>query len=241
MTLIEHLEELRVRLIRVIVALSVVSVAAYFFSQSVVELLMRPLRGYVTELFFFEPVTAFMVRLKITLFTGIIFTSPYLFYETWMFVAPGLHPSERRVVLPITAISSLLFLIGVWFCYALVLPATLGFFLGFQTGQLKPLIDVERYFSFTTMFLASFGAAFDLPVFIVGLVKLGVLNSGMLRRIRKQMVVGIFILAAVITPSPDAASQIFLAVPMLFLYEASIWAARLVERKAKHGKKSSRE
>ena len=237
MTVVEHLEELRGRLIKVLVCVGALSVAGYFYYEPILAFLAAPAKPHVTELYFFGPAAAFLVQLKVAVFSGLIFSSPFILYHVWMFVSPGLYEGEQKVVLPSVVISSFLFFAGTCFGYVVALPVGLGFLLGYQTPLLKPLLDVDEYLSFTMMYLAGFGIVFDLPVFVVGLVKLHVLKSSTLRKFRRGFILGAFIVAAVLTP-PDVASQLLMAIPILILYEVSILAAVLVE-KWEHRKKGS--
>lgn len=228
-----HLEELRRRLIFSLVFFLLASLAAYFLVPGFLDFLIAPLyRTGHTELFFQKPYDAFLIRLKAAALAGLLFSSPVLFSQAWLFVAPGLYEREKKILLPLIAVSILLFLAGSSFAYFWVLPWGLDFLLKFQTEHLKPLLNASAYFSFLTGMIVASGLVFDLPVILVGLVQLGVVRVRTLQRSRKAMVVLILILAAVLTPTPDPVSQVALAVPILILFEVSLLIARRLESSA---------
>jgi sec-independent protein translocase protein TatC len=169
--------------------------------------------------------------MKIAFFASLFITSPYIFYQLWKFIAPGLYPRERRYVVPFVIFSSFLFLAGVVFGYFIVLPPAFGFFVSFTTDALKPMISLREYLSFAIKMLLAFGLSFELPVLIFFLAKLGIISSQLLRKQRRYAIVLIFVTAAIITPSPDAVTQILMALPLLILYECSIFIAKFVEKK----------
>ena len=174
---------------------------------------------------------AFFIYMKIAFFASLFFTSPYIFYQIWRFIAPGLYPSEKRYVIPFVISSTFLFIAGVLFGYFLALPPAFEFFVAFGTDFLKPMISFREYLSFSLKMLLAFGLSFELPVFIFFMAKLGIVNTAMLRKKRRYAILIIFIVAAVLTPSPDAFSQILMAVPLMVLYEISIFLAKYAEKK----------
>lgn len=230
LSIIEHLEELRQRLIRVLISVGVLSVVGYFFSDPLVNFLAKPAKSYVNYFYFFEPGTAFMVRLKIAFFSGVFLSFPYILYQTWMFVSPGLYKAERQIMFPAVIISSALFLVGAAFAYYLIIPAGIKFLMSFETAMLRPLININDYLGFATALLLGVGIVFDFPVFLVGLVKLHVVKTETLRRSRKVVIVTAFILGAMLTPSDIIVAQFLLSIPIVLLYEISIILAGLVER-----------
>lgn len=226
MDFLPHLEELRKRIITCLLALSAASVVCYFFSKPILDFLIWPLRQYSSEpLVFQKPYEAFLIHIKVALFSGLILSSPIIFGQLWHFLAPGLYEKEKKLFLPVVIISAALFVIGVLFGHFLVMPWGLRFMLDFQTASLKPLISAGSYFSFLIGMLLAFGVLFDFPVIIVGLVELGVVKTAALRESRRAIVVIIFIVAAVLTPSPDPISQCLLAFPLWGLFEISLAVA----------------
>ena len=232
LTFLDHLEELRKRLLLVLAAFGIFSLAAYFFSGPLLDFLTGPLlRFNDTPLYFSAPYDAFLAHLKVSVLTGALLASPVFFVELWLFMAPGLYRRERKIFLPLVFASVFLFLTGAAFAFGVIVPVGLRFLLGFQTESLKPLLGVDSYFSFLIGMVLAGGILFDLPVVVLGLVRGGVLGPGALRSARKGVIVFIFILAAVLTPTPDPVGQILLALPLILLYEGCIWAAKWVEKK----------
>lgn len=230
-TVFEHLAELRKRLIISAVAVAAASGAAYPVSEKAIRFFLSPLGPEVRSLYFFSPAEAFALKVKIALLMGLLAASPVVLGQLWLFVSPGLREREKKAFVPLIFISSLLFLAGAAFSFFLVLPFALKFLLGASPEVLKPMISVGPYFDFLCGMLLAFGIAFTSPVFIVALVFLGVLDTHVLSRYRRHAVVLIWVAAAILTPSPDVASQVLLAVPLMVLFELSLAAARLVERK----------
>lgn len=225
-----HLVELRKRLIVSVVAVAIGFAVSYNYSKEIFMLLAKPLPPN-TSFAFTRLIEPFFTYLKVSLLTGIFLASPVLIYEIWVFIAPGLHENERKWVWPIVFSSTALFIGGVLFGYFLVLPFGYSYFLSFSSDAIKPMLSMDEYFSFTTKFLLAFGLVFEMPLFILFLSLLGIVNAKMLSAYRKYAVIAIFIIAAVLTPTPDAFSQILMAAPMLVFYEAGIILARIFERK----------
>ncbi|MBI2095235.1 MAG: twin-arginine translocase subunit TatC [Candidatus Omnitrophica bacterium] len=228
LTLWQHLEELRKRLLVSLAAVGVVSIAAYACSDLLLGILLRPVAGAIRELYFFSPAEAFLVKLQVAFLAGLTAAFPIVASQAWFFVSPGLHEREKRIVIPAGLVTSVLFAGGAVFCYRIVVPAAVRFFLGMQSEVLRPLISVREYVDFLTQLLVAFGVAFNLPVFVMALVFAGVTDAARLGKFRRHAVVLILVAAAVLTPGPDVASQFFLAVPLVFLFELSIAAASLV-------------
>lgn len=230
---LSHLEELRRRLIFSLIFFAVASVVSYFFSHQLLDFLTQPLRRYEagTQLFFQRPYEAFLTHLKVAALAGLIISLPVFFMQGWLFVAPGLYAHERRTVSFLIFFSVVFFLLGAVFAYLVVIPWGLHFLLSFQTQSLKPLLGIGPYFSFLIGMVLAFGFLFDIPLILVGLVKLGVVRSQTLAKGRKWIIVGIFVLAAILTPSPDPVSQLLLAGPLLLLFEISLAVSRLTERR----------
>lgn len=231
--LLDHLEELRARLLLVLATVGILSIAAYFFSKPLLDFLTLPLRAFPgeSELYFQAPYEAFLTHLKVSLLTGALVASPLFFLELWFFMAPGLYREERRTFLPLVLASIFLFLVGAAFAFWVVVPFGLRFFLSFETDSLRPLLGIGPYFSFLVGMILACGAAFDLPVVVLGLVRARILNAVALRIARKGVIVFVFILTAVLTPSSDPVGQILLAFPILLLYEGCVWVAKGMEKK----------
>jgi len=200
----------------------------YFFSDLILQYLLIPIRSLLEKFYFFSPTEAFFIKIKVTLLAGCLLSSPILVSQVWLFIAPGLYKKERYSLIPWIIITSVLFLAGVAFAFYLVIPLALEFLIGFQTEFLTPMISISSYISFLTTILLAFGIAFNLPVFIMVFVISGLVTSQQLGQNRKYAIVATLIGAAILTP-PDVISQILLALPLVFLYEATIHAARFVE------------
>jgi sec-independent protein translocase protein TatC len=176
-------------------------------------------------------ITPFLVPVKVTAFVALFVALPYVLYQAWAFVAPGLYVHEKRLVLPLVIASTVLFLAGVAFCYYFVFGKVFTFINSFAPQSITPAPDIEAYFSFVlTMFLA-FGVTFEIPVVVVVLARAGIVTLEQLKQARPYVIVGAFVIAAVVTP-PDVLSQILLAVPMWLLYELGLFVARFIVKPA---------
>ncbi len=231
---ISHLVELRDRLLRSLIAIAVVmgGLALYPGPGAIYDFLAAPLTSALpegTKMVAIGVVTPFMVPLKVTAMVAFVLALPYILFQVWAFVSPGLYAHERRLGVPLIISSTVLFLLGMAFCYYFVFGQVFHFIAGFAPKSITPAPDIEAYLSFVmTMFLA-FGLAFEVPVALVVLVKLHVVNVDKLKEWRSYFIVGAFIVAAVVTP-PDVVSQLALAIPMCLLYELGLLAARLVSK-----------
>lgn len=230
-TIYDHLEELRTRLILVLIVVGVAFLFSFAVSDQLLEFVVAPIKQSVDLLYFFSPHEAFMTKMKLSLVTGIILSLPVIFYQLWKFVSPGLYASEKQKVLPLVFLSTGLFLLGIAFAYYGIVPFALNFFLNFQTDFLVPLISIGSYISFFLSLILVFGAIFELPVILVGLVALGVVKTQFLKAQRKAAIVLIFVLAAILTPTVDLVTQLLLALPLWILFELSIWIGRRIEKK----------
>lgn len=234
-SLIEHLEELRKRLIRCFIAIVIGTLLAYTFKERLFEILVHPLVMAMDtsrdSMVFTGLPEAFFTYLKVSLIAGIIVSLPMIFYEFWMFVAPGLYRRERTVVAPIILISVMFFATGALFAYFFVFPVGFKFFLGFASESIRPLPSMKEYLRFASTMLLAFGLSFELPIVITGLAWFGLVDVPFLKKNRKYAILIIFIAAAILTPSPDVISQLLLAGPLMVLYEMSIWGARIFGRK----------
>ena len=223
-----HLEELRKRLIISVVSVFVTSFVCYFFSGRIISFLTAPLAALAQKAYFLSPYDAFLIKLQVSFWGGVFLSAPLLLTETWLFIAPGLYAKERKAFLFLLFSSVALFLLGLSLAFFAVIPVTLRFFLGFSTPELSPLISIEKYLGFVIWMGLAFGLAFETPLFLVGLVKFGILEIEQLQKMRRYIIVGIFIFSAVVTPSPDPLSQCLLAVPLWILFEASLVIGRMV-------------
>jgi len=233
MPLTSHLQELRTRLVRCLTVVGIGFVGCYFFKDYLFAIITKPLADAMpkhSHMIYTGLPEAFFIYMKIAFFASLFLTSPYTLYQVWKFISPGLYKQEKRYVVPFVISSSLLFIGGVLFGYFVALPPAFAFFLEFSTDFLKPMISFREYLDLSLKFLLAFGLSFEMPVFIFFMTKIRIVNSRMLSRQRRWAILLIFIAAAVLTPSPDALSQILMAIPLLFLYEVSIVVARLAER-----------
>ena len=234
LSLTEHLAELRTRLIRSIAAVAVGFCISYAFIEPIFAMLSRPLEKVLppgTSLIFTSYPEAFFTYLKLALVCGIFIASPFILYEIWAFVAPGLYEHEKKWALPFVVFSSIFFVGGALFGYIVVFPAAFNFLAGYAGRDLKLLPSVSEYFSLTIKLLLGFGAAFELPIFMVFMALIGLIDARMLRKNRKYALLIIFILAAVLTPTPDVVNQCLLAAPLLVLYEISIFLVALIGKR----------
>lgn len=233
MSLVSHLEELKTRLIRILIAVGIGFIACYLVKDWSFRIITKPLVDAMpahSSMIFTGLPEAFFIHMEIAFFASLLLTAPYTLFEIWRFVSPGLYENERKYVLPFLFFSTLLFGGGVVFGYFVALPPAFAFFVSFSTDFLKPMISFKEYLSLTLKFLLAFGLSFEMPVFIFFLAKLGIVNAKMLAKQRRYAILIIFIAAAILTPSPDALSQFLMAGPLLLLYEVSIFVARFARR-----------
>lgn len=227
-----HLEELRSRLIRSFIAVGISFLVCYFFKEKLFEILVYPLIQVMPDggkLIFTGIPEAFFTYLKVSFLAGIILASPVLIYQFWMFVAPGLYRKERHVLGPIIAVSSFFFIGGALFGYFIVFPSGFKFLLSFGTDYIRTLPSMREYLNFSTQLMFIFGLLFELPVVLTGLAWLGIISTDYLKRNRRYAYVLAFLVAAFLTP--DVVSMILMAIPLMVLYEISIFGARLIARK----------
>jgi len=236
-SLIEHLVELRSRLLRAMVGLGVALLALLPFANRLYGWLAQPLLDKLPQgahLIAVEVASPFFAPLKLALFAALLLTMPWLLYQAWAFVAPGLYKREKRLALPLLVSAVALFYAGCAFAFFIVLPAVFGFLTAVTPDGVAMMTDINAYLNFVLVIFLAFGISFELPVALVILVALGWVTPAQLREWRGYSIVGVFILAAVITP-PDVVSQLLLAIPMCLLYEAGIIAARMVVPRGRDG------
>lgn len=250
MSLIEHLSELRKRIVICLAALLIAFILAFSFSEYIFEILLFPLnyspkfsikegfsfiqdpKLHNTKLVFLGPAEAFWMNMKISIVTGFILTIPIIFYQIWKFISPGLYAHEKKYVLPFVLTATGLFLTGVAFCYLIVLPFAMSFLLNYKVGDfLMPMLSVGLYIDFLLKFLLAFGFVFELPILIVIATRMGLITPQSLKKYRRVAIVLAFVVAAIITPTPDAFNQTLMAVPMIILYELGIWVSIILNKK----------
>ena len=229
MTFTEHLEELRWCLLKSLAAITVASGACYFFSDLIFGFIVAPLRQNLQpgqSLIGTGVTEAFFIEIKVALAAGVLFSCPFIFYQIWRFIAPGLSGGEKKRVLPFVLFATLFFVGGAYFCYRIVLPVAFQYFIEqYGTMGVTPAIRIGDYFSFFFRMVLAFGVTFELPVFTFFLVRLGIWDYRFMLRSFRYAIVAIFIIAAVLTPTPDIINQCLLALPMLLLYVVSIGVA----------------
>lgn len=233
MGLLDHLGELRSRLIRATIAVAVGFAICWAFVDPLFNILLQPLLSVLPEGTHAQYTTlpeAFFTRMTIAFVAGAFLASPAIFYQIWAFVAPGLYDEEKRYILPIAILSALFFIAGALFCYYIVFPFAFNFFISYSTPEIVMTPKVSDYLSFTLKLIFAFGLIFEMPIFTFFLARLGIITAAMMRRARKYAIVVIFILAAILTP-PDVISQLLMACPMLLLYEISIGVAAIFGRR----------
>ncbi|NUO80631.1 twin-arginine translocase subunit TatC [candidate division KSB1 bacterium] len=242
MPFLDHLEELRARIFKSLLAICLFALVSLVYIDKIFEITVAPYNEAVRvaledkpelsaqsapRLVFMSPTGGFMINLKLAATVGLLFSLPVIFFQIWKFISPGLLASERRAAPLIVFFTTLCFVCGGAFCYFVVLKYGLGFLLSFQSATLVPMISIDEYFGFVTTLILVFGLVFEMPVIAYFLTRIGILTPEFLRQKRRYGIVAIFVIAAVVTPSVDAFTQILLAVPLLFLYEISIWVSRL--------------
>ena len=233
MGILEHLDELRRRLFRSLIAAFAGMLACYGFAKTLFDWLMLPLYKAMPEkstMIYTAPHEAFFTYIKVAFVAGFFLTSPFIFYQAWLFVRPGLYANERKYIMPISFCSALLFVVGSLFGYFIVFPFAYKFFMGFSDIFISPMITMKEGFSFSLRLLIAFGIVFELPLVIFFLARLGLVTPTSLRKKRKYAILCGFLLSAILTP-PDVFTQTFMAGPLILLYEVGIWIAVFVGKK----------
>jgi sec-independent protein translocase protein TatC len=233
-TFLSHLIELRVRLVRALLAVVVVCLCLLPWARDVYAIMAQPLLDSLPkggQMIATDVIGPFLVPLKVTLFTGFVIALPYVLYEVWAFVAPGLYVHEKKLVLPLVVASFVLFLVGMSFAYFLVFPVVFKFMAGIAPEGVAWMTDIDKYFSFVLTTFVAFGVTFEVPVIVIVLVRSGLVSIQKLREARPYVIVGAFVVGAIFTP-PDVLSQVMLAVPLWILYELGIVLAQLMSKPA---------
>ncbi|MCX6959642.1 MAG: twin-arginine translocase subunit TatC [Verrucomicrobia bacterium] len=233
----DHLGDLRVMIIRIALILVLAMIGAFFFRDLLAAVIQRPLIAVdpvrANSLQSLGVADSMTISLQLSFYAGLVISFPLITYFLAQFLFPALKPAERKILLPVAAFGLFLFLGGISFAYLVVLPGTLDFFFkDAKAMHWTPTWTVREYYSFTTQFLIAFGVAFEMPMVVLALVKLGILTAEKLRKSRSAAIVTIFTVAAFITPSPDLVTYLLMGGPMVVLYEACIWLAKWVEPKA---------
>jgi sec-independent protein translocase protein TatC len=236
-TFLSHLIELRQRLVWSLLAYAVACVPTLLYSAELYDMLAAPLMQSLPEgsrMIATGVITPFLIPMKIGFFGALILALPFILYQGWAFVAPGLYAHEKRLALPLVVSSTALFLVGMFFCYYFVFGQVFSFIARFAPKSITVAPDIEAYFNFVLGMFLAFGVAFELPVVVFVMVLSGIVSVAQLREWRGYVIVAIFIVAAVVTP-PDVVSQLALALPMCLLYEIGIFFAQFISKETKAG------
>lgn len=227
MSLVRHLEELRRRIIRSLLAVGVGSCVAYYYIDDIMRYITLP----IGRLYYLQPAEAFFTYLKIAMAAGFLLALPVVFYQAWKFVLPALTVQEKVVVGVLVPASVLLFFVGISFAFAFALPAALRFFVGFGTENLQPMFTLHQYFDFMLSFVLPFGIVFELPLVIIVFARLGFIGSEFLRQKQRLVFFLSFVVGALVSPTPDIFNQSMIAVPLIILYEISYLTVRFIMRR----------
>jgi sec-independent protein translocase protein TatC len=233
-TFISHLMELRDRLLRSLIAIAIVFLCLFPFASQLYDFLALPMMRALPEgahMIATGVVTPFLIPVKVAMMVAFVIALPYVLYQVWAFVAPGLYLHEKKLVLPLVIASTVLFLIGIAFCYFFVFGVVFKFVNSIAPKSISVAPDIENYLNFVMTLFLAFGVTFEVPVAVIVLVRMGMVSIEQLKSFRPYFIVGSFVIAAVVTP-PDVLSQILLALPLCVLYEAGIIVARMIGRHA---------
>ncbi|PLX71289.1 MAG: twin-arginine translocase subunit TatC [Denitrovibrio sp.] len=228
-----HLEELRKRLINVIAVLIIVFCFVYWKSQIFMDFITAPILPILPEkstMAILKLTEGFFTELKLSALVAVFFSMPFIFYQGWKFIAPGLYAQEKKYVASFVFMSSLLFFLGASFAYYVVFPFGFDFFLSYADGYVTASLSVQWYLSFVTRLIMAFGLVFEMPVFVLFMAKMGILTASMMRKHRRYAYFGIIVFSAILTP-PDVFTQIMMSGPMIILYEFSVLVAKAFGRK----------
>ena len=241
--IIAHLIELRKRLVNSVVALLLVFICLFPWAADLYSLLAQPLLAKLPaggHMIATDVTTPFFVPMKVALMTAFLITLPYILFQVWSFVAPGLYAHEKRWIVPLVIASLILFVSGMAFAYFAVFPMVFGFITAAAPEGVAVMTDIDKYLSFVLSMFLAFGITFQVPVAVVAMVKMKFVSVAKLREIRRYVIVGAFIVAAIMTP-PDVVSQFMLAIPLWLLYEAGIWVAVWVTNSPQEAAKTAGE
>jgi sec-independent protein translocase protein TatC len=251
MPLIEHLADLRKRIVFSLIALLIGFAISFSYSEELFRVLTLPMRAELrfsfrnpfisfipsktqtSSLVFLAPAEAFWMHMKISLVAGFVLSLPVILHQLWKFISPGLLLKEKKYVGPFVITATSLFFLGALFCFFIVLPFAMGFLLTYKTASMTPMISVGSYVDFCLKFIHAFGAVFELPIVIIFLTRMGIVTPKTLAKNRKYAILLAFVIAAVLTPTPDAFNQTLMAIPIIFLYEAGIHVSKFFVKKKK--------
>lgn len=231
LSFIEHLDELRNRIIYCLISLLVTTIAAFFFSERLLNILFYPGKNSIQDFYFTSLLTPFNIRLKVAFWTGIVISSPFILYQLWRFISPALKQREKKVIKFIFWFALWFFLAGVLIAYFWVLPLGIPFLLSYATPNMKPIITIDEYISLAVVLLAAMGIVFETPLVLIGLNKINLITATQLSRNRRYAILIAAILACVITPGSEFWTSLFLIIPLYLLYELSIWLIILIEKR----------
>ena len=233
-TLIQHLKELRTCLIKSVWSIAIFTCVAYYYSEYIFDFLRHPAMKYLPGggLVFTHPMDKFMAHLKIAIFSGVVAAAPFWLYQIWNFVAPGLYQKEKKYAANFIVSGTFLFLVGISFCYFLVLPAAFEFLFNFGGSIDKPMITITEYLEFVVQMSLMFGISFELPLVLVMLGITGIVTAAFLRKQRRVSWLVLAVASAILTPTPDALSMFMMLIPMVFLFEIAIFLVARVEKKS---------
>jgi len=230
LTIVEHLGELRKRLIIAAIAIIAGSLASYNYVDKIIEILVRPADGL--EFIYLSPPELFIAYIKISLVVGIVVSAPIVLFQIWMFIRPGLKEKEQRYLLFAMFMGIVFLVMGVVFAYFIIIPMTIQFFVKMTVNGIEPLFSFANYISYISSILISFGVVFELPLIVILLTQLGLATPATFKKHRKMVILGIFVVSAILTP-PDVVSQTMMALPMIILYEFSIVIANMIYKRKK--------
>lgn len=226
---LEHLEELRRHLIIPIAIFTITFVASVPFSKKILEMFLYPFRSIISEFVFIKPFESFWIHIKASVYLSLFVSLPFFIWRMWLFVSPALYKHERKLASAVILIVSILFILGSAFGYSLVLPASLKFLINsFSSEKIKAMITISEFFSFCLKFSLIFGTAFQTPVIIVLLIKTGLVERQTLKNMRPYAIVFAFVISAIVTPTPDALTQVALAIPLIVLWELGLLIAKFL-------------
>ncbi|MCK4755361.1 twin-arginine translocase subunit TatC [candidate division WOR-3 bacterium] len=231
LSFLDHLEELRKRILYLIACVGIFSIIGFIFSKNALNIIIQ--KAQLQSAYFFSPIEAFTSQIKVAIFLGIIISFPFILYQTWAFIGPGLTRKERNVSISYLASGMILFIIGNLFGYFILIPYGLRFLLSFGTEYLQPLMNVSKYLNFIIWSLLGSGFLFQLPLLLFFLMKLGIIDVDTVTKHRAEAIVVILILCAIITPTGDFFTLLLISVPLLLLFELSIFAARITQKQKK--------
>lgn len=226
---VDHLEELRKRILVSILVILIISILGFVFAGKIIDAIIAI--GNIETTYFFAPIEAFTAQLKIAIFFGITVAFPFLLYQAWAFIGPGLTGNEKKISLTFIFSGMVLFLIGIAFGYFILIPYGLIFLFSFASANMQPLMNISKYLNFFIWCMLGSGLLFQLPLIVFTLIKLGIVEAKTISRHRAESIVGIMIICAIITPTGDFFTLLLISIPLILLFEISILAARLTTRK----------